>query len=379
MLSASLPGLGRLESVELWRGTCELRKVVGAAHGRHSLLPKLYVRVLTEEGEGWGELSALAVPVGIDPSISQVTDALEDRWLPLLLQAALAREGRCPESHSIALLGGASLIDQAAGSVVEMAVLDAELRVAGRSLTAALGVEATTVPFGGLVGIPDDRSIEAVLAQAEELVIGGASRLRVKVAPDFAVEPLRALLSAHPEIPIHADANGSLDKFPELLAAIDGLGLACIEQPGGSRDLAALGVLARSLETLVCLDETISSRRVARDALRYGACRALCVKPGRVGGLRAARAIITEAAGAGASCFIGGMFETGLGRAYLGALAGLAQVDLVSDVVAPARYLVEDPCQMPGPMGDRQPLYTAPGVGPWPVRSSLKLAVELRR
>ena len=378
MLPASTESLGALEALELWRVDTQLRRPLRAAHGRHELLGRVYLRVLTEQGEGWGELSALDDPIGLDPSRGQVERELERRWLPLAFEAAAARGGACVESHSVGMLGGSSPLDQAAAAVLEMAVLDAELRHAELSLPGFLGVDVSGVPFGGLVGIPPGRSADEAILEASSLLRDGASRLRVKVDPGFCIDPLEALRSAFPVLPIQADANGSLGERPELLAELDELELACIEQPSASRDLSTLARLAASLRTPVCLDETISSRRVARDALRYGACRVLCVKPGRVGGLRATIAILAEAASQGASCFIGGMFETGLGRAYLASIAALPEVDLVSDVVSPGRYLLDDPCGLPEPVGSLQPLHLEPGVGPWPDRSALELVASLQ-
>ena len=42
--------------------------------------------------------------------------------------------------------------------------------------------------------------------------------------------------------------------------------------------------LARLIATPICLDESITSARVAREAIELGACSVVCIKPGRVGG-----------------------------------------------------------------------------------------------
>jgi O-succinylbenzoate synthase len=373
MLQAEARGLGRLEAVELWRGEVRLREPLGAAHGVHDVLEKLYVRICCADAEGWGEVAAIPEPVGIDPSLRAVEQLLVEDWPARLETAALAREGRCPESQTVALFAGSSVLEQVAAAVIEMAVLDAELRADERSLADQLGTDRSAVRYGGLVGIPESHRVPDALERAAELVEGGASRLRVKISPTFGIDALRAIAAAFPGLALHADANGSFDPSSvEILRPLDDLSLVCIEQPLATRDLAALAQVASSFQTPICLDETITSRRVARDVLRYGACRALCVKPARVGGLRAARAIVVEAAEFGAASFVGGMFETGLGRAYLGALAAGAEVALISDVAAPATYLLEDPCSLEGPRDGLQPLHRTPGVGPWPARARLE-------
>ena len=73
--------------------------------------------------------------------------------------------------------------------------------------------------------------------------------------------------------------------------------------------------LARADGRPVCLDESLSSLHRVRDALRYGSCAVACLKPARLGGLRAARAAHAACAAAGVPVFVGGFFEAGLGRA----------------------------------------------------------------
>ena len=63
----------------------------------------------------------------------------------------------------------------------ELAVLDAQLRAAGRSLADWLGATATAVPAGAALGLHDD--LDDLLAEADAALAAGAVRLRVKIAP----------------------------------------------------------------------------------------------------------------------------------------------------------------------------------------------------
>jgi len=366
--------VGTLRSVELWEAETTLRVPVGTSLGTHLSMPALYVRVVTEESEGWGEVAAIDAPVGSDPSLSAVALALESRWLPRIVDVSGRDGGRSPESHAVMLLGSSTPIDHVAGSAVEAAILDASLRRNETSLVSWMGFGSRSVPYGAVIGIPEDHDVDTVVEVAQGWVQLGARRLRVKIEPGFSVSPLAALRSEFPQIDLHADANGSfaLDGAAEL-RELDPLGLRCIEQPLGTRDLAACATLAQSLETPICLDESITSRRAARDAVRYGACRVLCLKPARLGGIRSTLAILTMAQEEGVSCFLGGMFETGLGRALLGALAAHPAASLISDVVAPSRYLEVDPCDLAGPESGVQPLHLSPGIGPWPAPQMRRL------
>jgi O-succinylbenzoate synthase len=94
-----------------------------------------------------------------------------------------------------------------------------------------------------------------------------------------------------------------------------------------------------------------------------------CLKPGRLGGLRATRLAHAACADAGVPVFVGGFFEAGLGRASNLALAArLAQdaVGLVGDLSDPVRYLAQDPCGYPEVRAGWVRVPGQPGVGQGP-------------
>ena len=374
MIPAGLESIGTLQEVELFVASAHLESPVGTALHQHRERRVGFVRVRASRAEGFGELAAMDQVVGTDPSLEVVLARLATQWIPRLFDAAGARAGQCPPSHAVGVLGGSSAADRMAAAALEMAILDAELRLAERSLATWLEVGPARIPFGALCGIPASRDVGELVASAEAAIEGGAARLRIKIEPDWAEAPLRSLRAVLPSALLQADANGSLAGTAgrTVLQSIDELQLTCIEEPLGGSDLTASAALSVQLTTPVCLDETITTPRAVRDAIRYRSCRVLCVKPGRLGGIRAAMRALEEANASGLDCFMGGMFEAGLGRSVLGALAGRPEASLVGDVAGASSYLVQDPCGQPGPTGDRQELYSGPGVGPWPDLSLLK-------
>ncbi len=107
-----------------------------------------------------------------------------------------------------------------------------------------------------------------------------------------------------------------------------------------------------------------------------------CLKPARLGGVRATRAAHAECAEAGVPVFVGGFFEAGLGRASNLALAARLSQDatgLVSDVGDPADYLALDPCGYPPVAGGWVRVPTVPGVGNPPRDLVLKRLEAQRR
>jgi O-succinylbenzoate synthase len=165
----------------------------------------------------------------------------------------------------------------------------------------------------------------------------------------------------------------------EVFRALEPLDLLMIEQPLHHDDLAQHAALQRMLATDLCLDESIRSSALARDAIELGACRVINIKQGRVGGALEARRVHDVARAAGVPVWCGGMLETGLGRALNLALAAMPGFTLPGDTSGSARYFTEDltaPFVMApdGTMAVPQ----GPGIGVDPLPERLE-ACTLRR
>jgi o-succinylbenzoate synthase len=362
----------KLVGIELVRVAVPFRVAIGTAAGVHRTRTLLFVRVVAEESEGWGECVALQEGTVVDPGLGVVEAAAAGRGVQRLLDATAARAGTLPRETEVAQLFGSSPVDRMLGAVFEMAVADAELRLAGRSLADALDVGPgyEMLPVGAAVGIPLDHDLGVLRAQVSEAVADGAARVRIKVQPGWDVEPVGVVRADHPALVIQADANGSyrMDDA-EQVERLAAFGVLCIEQPLPPADLVAQAEFARRISVPVCLDESLSSPRRVLDALRNQACRVACLKPGRLGGLRAARLAHAACTEAGVAVFVGGFFEAGLGRASNLALAArLAQdaTGLVGDLSDPGTYLEQNPCGYPEVRSGWVQVPQRPGVGVWP-------------
>ena len=364
----------RLTGIELVRVELGFSNQIGTAAGVHRTRPVLYVRVVAEESEGWGECAALGEATSVDPALDEVEARAVDRAVPRLCGASAARAGRLPRAAEVPQLFGTSPADRMLAAAFEMAVADAETREEGRSLAAALGAGPgfEALPVGAVVGIPQDRDLDAVLREVGGAVAAGAARLRMKIEPGWELEPVRRVRSAHPDLVIQLDANGSFRDTDEDVARLSALAeyrVLCVEQPLPPADLVALAQFARKLPVPVCLDESLTTPRRVVDALRNESCGMACLKPARLGGLRATRAAHAACAEAGVPAFVGGFFETGLARASNLALAARLSQDatgLVSDLGDPARYLEVDPCGYPPVVDGWVRVPDEPGVGKAP-------------
>jgi O-succinylbenzoate synthase len=128
----------------------------------------------------------------------------------------------------------------------------------------------------------------------------------------------------------------------------------------------------------VCHDEPITALGALETAVALGACGVLCLKPGRVGGRVAARAIHDRCLDLGLPVWVGGMLETGLGRAANLAVAGLPGMTLPPDLDPRGRYHPDlaDP-RLPG-LDGLVAVPTGPGVGAVPDPTRLADADTVR-
>src|SRR5438270_643308 len=148
-----------------------------------------------------------------------------------------------------------------------------------------------------------------------------------------------------------------------------------------NRDLAAADVasvlrpvhghaMAKAAIEMAVLDaelsahgESIASAQAASDAIELGACRVINVKPGRVGGYLEGRKIHDVCAARGVPVWMGGMLETGIGRAGNVAMAGMQNFTLPGDTSASDRYYRRDITE-PFVLHDgRLKVPTGPGLG----------------
>jgi O-succinylbenzoate synthase len=258
-----------------------------------------------------------------------------------------------------------------AKAALEMAVLDAELRASGISLAQRLGAVRTSVESGVAVGIAD--SVAALLDEVGVYLDTGYRRVKLKIRPGWDVEPIAAIRQHFGDVALQVDANGAYTLADATsLGALDPFDLLLIEQPLADDDLAGHAGLARLIETPICLDESITSARVAREAIELGACSVVCIKPGRVGGYLEAARVHDVCRDHDVAAWCGGMLETGLGRAANLALAALPGFTLPGDLSASDRYYARDLTAPFVLVDGHLPVPSAPGIGIAPDPDSLR-------
>ncbi|WP_432979563.1 o-succinylbenzoate synthase [Dactylosporangium sp. CA-233914] len=355
----------KIAGVELLRVAMPLVAPFRTSFGTETTRDILLVRAVTADAEGWGECVAMSSP----RYSSEYVDAAADVLRRFLVPALLAAEP--PGAHAVADLLAPFKGHRMAKAALETAVLDAELRAAGRSFARELGAVRDRVPCGVSVGIMD--SIPALLDAVGGYLAEGYLRIKLKIEPGWDVEPVRAVRERYgDDVLLQVDANTAYTLADAgQLARLDPFDLLLIEQPLDEDDVLGHAELARLVRTPVCLDESIGSARDAAAAIRLGACRVVNVKPGRVGGYLEARRIHDVCAARGVAVWCGGMLETGLGRAANVALAALPGFTLPGDTSASGRYYAADITE-PFVLDDGHlPVPALPGLGVAPLPGRL--------
>jgi O-succinylbenzoate synthase len=353
----------RIEAVELRRVSLPLATPFRTSYGteveRHAVL----VRVVGGGTEGWGECVAMPEPLYTSEYADGAAHVLRHHLAPRLVGREVVAEGVA--GALVAVVG-----HRMAKAALEMAVLDAELRAVGRPLSTELGATRALVPSGIALGIAS--STPELLDAVAAAIDAGYVRVKLKVEPGNDVDPVTAVRARFPDALLQVDANGAYSLADaDHLARFDDLDLLLVEQPLAADDLAGHAELARRLRTPICLDESITSARAASEAIALGACGAVNVKPGRVGGYLEAVRVHDVCVAAGVPAWVGGMLETGLGRAGNVALAALPGFTLPGDLSASDRWYVEDITE-PFTLEDghlRVP--TGPGLGREPLPHAL--------
>jgi O-succinylbenzoate synthase len=284
---------------------------------------------------GYGECPADRDPGYSYETVGTAWHILQDFLVPAILEQELASAEELQKR--VAFVRGHHM----AKAGLEMALWDLLGKESGRSLRQMLGGAQNKVQVGVSVGLQEspERLVEVVQGYLEQ----GYGRVKIKIKPGRDVADAKAVRRAFPKLRVQVDANSAytLDNS-SALAPLDDLGLLLIEQPLAEDDLWDHRQLQAKFRTPICLDESITTPRLARQALEMKACRVINIKPGRVGGLSQGVAIHDLCVKKKVPVWCGGMLETGVGRASNLAIASLPGFSLPGDISATDRYYHED-------------------------------------
>lgn len=352
----------KLEAVELIRMNVPLKGYFRTSFSSVALHQVVWAHVVTDQGEGWAECGANERPDYSSEFHNGAATVLKEFILPDLFKmgAELTAESVAPKTH---WLKGHRM----AKHVIETALLDAQLKAEGTSFATYLGATKSRVPAGVSVGIMD--SLDELMTAVEGYLNEGYLRIKLKIEPGWDYEPVKLVRETYgPDLLLQVDANTAYtrDDF-DLLKRLDEFDLLLMEQPLNEEDVLGHAKLAAYIKTPVCLDESIVSADIARDAIELGAAEIINIKPSRVGGYIESKKIHDVSQAAGIPVWCGGMLETGIGRAANLALAALPNFTLPGDTSASSRYFEVDVTEPFVLVDGHIEVPTGPGIGVTPI------------
>ena len=320
----------------------------------------LVVHVESRDGlEGWGECAAAIDPLYSSESVATARWILSERLIPLLF--------RLPEPTPEAFLEATARFrgNRMAKAAVELALQDLWARGRRTSVARALGARRDRVRVGVSVGIQP--TVPQLVDRVGRYLEEGYGRIKLKVAPGWDARPVGAVRREYPDVELWVDANQA---YPiRSVSAIRGwaerYGVVQVEQPFAERAIRAHAQLARDAPFRVCLDESIVDVASLEDAIAAEAVTSLNVKVGRVGGISTGLGLARQAGQNHIPSWVGGMLESGIGRAHNVALAAAPPFSLSSDLSASDRYYREDLIEPPFVLGPGSTLGVprGPGIG----------------
>ncbi len=263
-----------------------LRRPLATKVGDFSRWPLLLIDVTTEQGIiGHGYLA---------PYLTRATAGLRT----ILADLGAAMRGQ-PASPAAAMAGargwlglaGYQGLALAAVAGLDIALWDALAQAAGLPLATLLGGTLAPVPAynsNGLGLIPSERAADEALELLDE---GGFTALKVRVGRDRPADDIAAVrrvrAAVGDQVTLVADYNQGLGlgEALERCRALDGEGLAWIEEPLRYDDLDGHARLAGGLATPVMLGENFYGPRAMYDAIRARACDLVMPDLMRIGGV----------------------------------------------------------------------------------------------
>lgn len=227
-------------------------------------------------------------------------------------------------------------------AAVEFALHDLLWRKTGKDLFDYWQTQRISkIPVGISLGIQrSEAQLQEAVARSQA---AGYRRLKFKISPRAKVEHFQRVLEASSHELVSFDANGTfylqdLEKLQQFSAFGN-----MVEQPFPPGRVDFLVAARRDIPALkVCLDEEIKSLGDLLMAHRLHALDELNLKLGRVGGLFNSLEIADYCLQHQLPCWVGGMFETGIGRSLNLRLASFLPHAQAHDLSPSSRYFQED-------------------------------------
>lgn len=271
-----------IERISIYKKKMELCIPFETSFGRFDSLVRLFpvIDFRTEKGErvqGIGECSPLNAPMydyechrSVASALQYITSSLTGKTFEEA--DGFAVEGLAPVTDINSFIAKYKWIvgHNVAKAGIEGAYWDAVAKLSNTSISRLWGGTRKTVEAGTSVGLEatPEILIKKIDFSVDELK---AARIKVKVKPGRDITYIEAIRKKYPYIKLQVDANAAYNLFDSshvsILKEFDNYNLMMIEQPGPNDDIIDHAVQLGSLNTPICLDESILHASHARQAI----------------------------------------------------------------------------------------------------------------
>jgi O-succinylbenzoate synthase len=318
----------KISSVVLHRVRVPFVEPFRISNGEVAEKDAILIELTTNDGiVGWGEASPMSGSFYSADTPDTSWTVLKNEIVPALL--------------SQRKLDSIRVDDKFARAGIEGALWDAYARTRKTALCDLFGIARRPVPSGVAIGIFD--TIDELLARVRRYVSEGYRRVKIKIQPGWDIEPVAAVRTNFPQLPLMVDANAAytLDDL-QIFRQLDRFQLMMIEQPLAANAIAEAGELQAQLQTPLCADESADSLATLDQLIKSRAARIVNIKVQRVGGLSEALRMLQAARAADLQCWVGTMPELGIASAQTLHLAMHPGLSFPTDIEASSRWYTDD-------------------------------------
>ena len=314
----------------------------GIVSEKESIIVELY----SGSDMGYGEASAMSGSFYSSETPESTWTALSNDLVPQILSHPIANPADYAESLNDYHL------EPFARAGVEGAVWDLFSKKYGTTIRELFGAPSGSIPSGLAVGMYD--SVDELLDRIACYLQDGYQRVKIKIAPGWDVEPLRAIRNRFGNTPLMVDANTAynFNEHANVIRSLGAFDLMMIEQPFAANALPEMAELSRTMETPICLDESAHSMNALEEIIQHSPSPnpliekeegfIINIKVQRVGGLWNAKKMHDRAHNAGLKCWLGTMPELGIASAQALAIATLPGFVYPTDIEASNRWFTDD-------------------------------------
>jgi len=331
----------KINSLDLFHLAIPLRSGING----FDTLETVLVRMTSGSLAGWGEANPGNAPLAGGEWAAGAFVCRRDWMAPAVVRTEIDSGNHLQDR--LARFRG----NRFAKAGLDTAWWDMHAREQGKPLHKVIGGSRNSIEVG--LTFDEMESTDEFISAIGNAQQAGYSRVKLKFRPAWDIRMLETVRREFPAATIHVDCEGGLGlEHMEMLCRLDDFFLAMVEQPLPADDLVGHAMVRETINTPICLDESITTPQQAEMALDLKSSQYVNLKQGRVGGLTPAMAINDACRGENVACWVAAMPQTTIGARAGMALATLDNCTYPADHFPAEKFFKEDVAEPLLPLPD---------------------------